>query len=176
MTAEWLDIGVITLLVLSAVIGLARGLVREALSLVSWVAAFALAVLYFKSLAAQLPFAGQSEVVRLGIAFAVIFLGVLILGAIINRLLSSAVASIGLGGVDHLLGGAFGVVRGGLIVVLLVLLFGLTDLSDQLWWKQSRLLPWFEGVASNVKSLVPKDLMGHDLSGYLNRPAEKPAP
>ena len=121
MTAEILDAGIIILILLSAVIGLIRGLVREAFSLITWVAAFGLAIFYVKPLAAELPFAVQSEVVRLGIAFAVIFFGVLVVGSILNHLLSTAVSSIGLGGIDHLLGGVFGILRGGLIITLLVL-------------------------------------------------------
>jgi membrane protein required for colicin V production len=128
-------------------------------------------MLYVKPLAAQLPFSVQSEVVRMGIAFAVIFLGVLVVGAVINYLLSTAVASIGLGGVDHVLGGAFGVLRGGLIITLLVLLMGLTAYPKQAWWQDSRLMPWFENTAGVVKEMIPQDF-----SRYLERPAILPAP
>lgn len=170
MTAEILDLGIIVLIVLSAIIGLIRGFVREALSLVTWVAAFGFAMLYVKPLSSQLPFAVQSEVVRMGIAFAIIFFGVLVIGAIINHLLSTAVASIGLGGVDHLLGGAFGVLRGGLIITLLVLLMGLTAYPKQTWWKDSALMPWFEHTAGLVKEMIPQDF-----SSYLDRPGDAPA-
>ncbi|EIJ33953.1 CvpA family protein [Thiothrix nivea] len=170
MTAEILDLGIIVLIVLSAIIGLIRGFVREALSLATWVAAFGFAILYVKPLSSQLPFAVQSEVVRMGIAFAIIFFGVLIIGAFINYLLSAAVASIGLGGVDHLLGGAFGVLRGGLIITLLVLLMGLTAYPKQAWWKDSILMPWFENTATVVRGMIPQDF-----SNYLERPVSAPA-
>lgn len=164
MTADILDIGIIVLIVLSAIIGLIRGFVREALSLATWVAAFGFAILYVKPLAAQLPFAVQSEVVRMGIAFAIVFFSVLMVGAIINHILSSAVSSIGLGGVDHVFGGAFGVLRGGLIITLLVLLMGVTAYPKQAWWKDSRLMPWFEDSAKVVKEMIPPDF-----SSYLER-------
>ncbi|MBU0655924.1 MAG: CvpA family protein [Gammaproteobacteria bacterium] len=166
MTAEILDIGILVLIVLSALIGLIRGFVREALSLATWVAAFGFSILYVKPLSEQLPFAVQSEVVRMGIAFAIIFFGVLVVGAIINHLLSTAVSSIGLGGVDHVLGGAFGVLRGGLIITLLVLLMGVTAYPKQGWWKDSSLMPWFESAANTVKDMIPQDF-----SNYLGQPA-----
>lgn len=171
MTAEILDLGIIVLIVLSVIIGLIRGFVREALSLATWVAAFGFAALYVKPLAAQLPFAVQSDVVRMGIAFAIIFFGVLVVGAIINYLLSSAVASVGLGGVDHVLGGAFGLLRGGLIITLLVLLMGLASFPKQPWWQNSMLMPWFENMAQVVKQMIPQDF-----SNYLDRPVSVPAP
>ena len=73
MTAELLDLGILVLILLSAIIGLIRGFVKEALSLVTWIAAAGLAFLYEAKLADQLPFVVQSEVVRRVITFAVIF-------------------------------------------------------------------------------------------------------
>ena len=166
MTAEYLDIGVFVLIVLSALIGLIRGFVKEALSLATWVAAFGLSMLYVKPLAAALPFAVQSEVVRMGIAFAIIFFGVLVIGAIINHLLSTAVSSIGLGKIDHVLGGVFGNARGGLIITLLVLLMGVTAFPKQSWWMDSLFIPWFEDAAVVVKGMIPENF-----SSYLERPA-----
>ncbi|MEZ5478801.1 MAG: CvpA family protein [Thiolinea sp.] len=97
MTATLLDIGIAAIILVSLIVGLMRGVVREVISLATWVAALGFALLYLKPLAQQLPFALQSEVARLGMAFAILFFGVLIIGAIINYLLSAAVASIGLG-------------------------------------------------------------------------------
>lgn len=161
MTAEILDAGIIILIILSAVIGLIRGFVREAFSLATWVAAFGLAIMYVQPLAEQLPFAGQSEVVRLGIAFAVIFFSVLVIGSILNHLLSTAVSSIGLGGIDHLLGGVFGILRGGLIITLLVLLMSVTAYPKQAWWQDAILMPWFEEAAKVVKEMMPNDFSNY---------------
>lgn len=159
MTAEILDLGIVVLIVLSAIIGLVRGFVREALSLATWIAAASFAFLYFDELAVHVPFAVQSKIVRIGIAFAVIFLGVLVVGSIINYILSTAVSSVGLGGVDRVLGGAFGILRGGLIITLLVLLMvAMTPFPKEAWWKDSRLMPWFENTANIVKDMIPKDL------------------
>jgi len=63
-SADLVDLGTILLIVVSALIGLIRGFVREVVSLATWIAASAFAFLYVRPLAAQLPFAVQSEVLR----------------------------------------------------------------------------------------------------------------
>lgn len=168
MTADILDLSIIVLIVLSAIIGLVRGFVREALSLATWLAALAFAFLYYKELAVHVPFAVQDKIGQVVIAFVVIFLGVLIVGSIINHLLSAAVSSVGLGGVDYLLGGAFGILRGGLIVTLLVLLFGVAgNFSKEAWWQDSRLIPWFAETAAVLKEMIPNKLP-EDLPGIFS--------
>lgn len=169
MTADILDLSIVVLIVLSAIIGLVRGFVREALSLATWVAAAILAFQYFEPLSVHVPFAVESKVARLGIAFAVIFLGVLIIGSIINHIFSTAVSSIGLGGVDRVLGGGFGILRGGLIITLLVLLMiAMTPFPKYSWWQDSILVPWFENTANMVKDVIPQELpdyLGGQFSG-----------
>ncbi len=157
MTATLLDVGIVILIILSLVIGLIRGFVREFLSLTTWVLAIGFALLYFRTLADELPFAVYNEVARLGIAFAIIFFTVLVVGAFINFLLSAAISSIGLGGVDRFLGAIFGALRGGLIVVLLIILVGVTSLPEKSWWMESQLIPHFEQGASWLKEQIPDD-------------------
>ncbi len=157
MTATLLDLGILVLVVLSLIVGFIRGFVREAISLMTWVAAIGFALLYFKALAVELPFAVYNEIARLGIAFALIFFSVLVIGAVINFLLSTAISSIGLGGFDRFLGAVFGALRGGLVVVLLIILMGVTSYPGQSWWIESRLVPYFEPGANWLKERVPED-------------------
>ncbi|MGB0846326.1 MAG: CvpA family protein [Thiolinea sp.] len=164
MTATILDLGIAILILVSLIFGFIRGFVREFISLATWVAAFAFAVLYLKPLANELPFTLQSEIARMGMAFAIIFFGVLVIGAIINYLLSAAISSIGLGGVDRFFGALFGALRGGLIVVLMVILLGVTSFPAQSWWIDSRFIPYFEEGADWLKSRIPPDF-----SGYLDK-------
>ena len=164
MTSAILDLGIAVIVLLSLVIGFIRGFVREFISLATWVAAVAFALLYLKPLAKQLPFNLQSEIASMGVAFAIIFFGVLIAGAIINYLISAAVNSVGLGGVDRLLGAMFGSVRGYLIVVLMVILLGVTSSPNRDWWINSRFIPYVELGAEWIKARVLQDF-----SGYLDK-------
>ena len=158
MTATILDAGIALVIILSLSIGFIRGLVREFISLATWVAAFGFALLYAKTLSQQLPFVLQSDIARLGMAFAVIFFSVLVIGAIINYLLSAAVSSIGLGGINRFLGAVFGAARGVLIVILLMILMGVTTFPAQSWWVESQFIPYFEQGADWLKQQVPEDL------------------
>ena len=154
----WVDILIIAILALSAVISLIRGFVQEALSLVTWIAAFTLAWLFFRSLAVMLVPWIDLPSIRLGVSFGMILIGVLIIGAIINHFMKVLVNSTGLTGTDRLIGIFFGIARGAVIVSILVLLAGLTPFPKDPWWHESRLLPYFQDMALWLKHFLPSDI------------------
>lgn len=160
MDLNYIDIGIVVLTLLSALVGFVRGFVREAISLTTWVAAIALAFIYAETLSAKLPFNISHDLARMGVSFLLIFIGVIVLGSIINYLLTKAISAIGLGSVDRVLGGAFGVLRGALIVTLAVLLLGLglTPITEMDLWKSSQLVPHFTDAAEWLKEVIPEDI------------------
>ena len=153
----WIDILIIGIIALSALISLLRGFVREALSLLTWIAAFWVAWFFFRPLADQL---GLIEVpsIRLGVAYAVLLIGVLLLGALINHFMSQLVNSTGLSGTDRFLGVFFGAARGAVVVAILILLAGLTPFPQDPWWKDSQLIPYFQDMALWLKQFLPADI------------------
>ncbi len=173
LTAGLLDWGIIILLIVSLLVGLLRGFVRESISLVTWIAAVFFAIAYFPKLAEHLPFTLNSEVAHLGIAFAIIFMGVLVVGAIINYLMVSVTASIGLKPVDHIFGAVFGIFRVALIVGLLIILVELTTWQEQVWWKDSRVIPWFDGVSDWIMSIMPQQAVDYLENGELIPPEQQ---
>jgi membrane protein required for colicin V production len=156
---NWLDGLIVAIIIISTVIGLVRGLTREILSLISWALAIWVA-LHFSPLVAPLfeKYVGMPEI-RLGLGFFVVFLGMIIAGAIINYLLSSLVRKTILSGTDRFLGIFFGASRGVLIVVFLLLVGSVTPLQHQAVWKQSSLLPKLDPVGTWVLSFVPEDML-----------------
>lgn len=140
MTSEiaTLDIVIGIVVVLSALIGLYRGLVKEVLALVSWVLAFVLAIYLSPALMAYVPLGWGAESVRLVIAFAGIFVATLIAAGMLQWLLARLISSTGLSGTDRFLGFLFGSARG--LLVCVVLLIGLREVAqDSRWWQASRL-------------------------------------
>ncbi|MBV1905779.1 MAG: CvpA family protein [Pseudomonadales bacterium] len=134
------DIVICLLLLLSAMIGLIRGFVKEVLSLVIWVTAFALALIFSPQLGELLVEHIASASFRMIIAFGAIFVGALIIGAIIQWGLAKLIQGTGLSGFDRLLGFLFGSVRG--VVLCIVILIMLQSFArDAIWWKQSLLIP-----------------------------------
>jgi membrane protein required for colicin V production len=154
----WVDYVIIGILVLSALIGLARGLIREVLSLVIWVVAVLAAWTLHRPLADQLtPWLSTSSV-RLGVAFIIVVLVVLILGAILGQLLTTLVDKTGLTGTDRLLGVVFGAARGALLVAVLVYLAALTPMPEDPWWNESRLIGHFQTLADRILAMIPPEL------------------
>jgi hypothetical protein len=79
---NWADFIIIGIITVSAVIGIARGLIREVLSLAVWIGAVVVAWFFHKDLAFQFEPHISTPGVRLAVAFVIIVLGVLFLGAI----------------------------------------------------------------------------------------------
>src|SRR5512132_1719575 len=102
------DVVVIGAIVLSALLALVRGLVREVIALLTWIAALIVALSFAGPLASAFETAKTNPVLVQVLSFSAIFIGVLIAGGLVARMLSGAVRAIGLGWLDRLLGGAFG--------------------------------------------------------------------
>jgi membrane protein required for colicin V production len=153
----WVDYVIIGIIVLSAVIGLARGLIREVLALAVWIAALLAAWFFYRPVAEQLTPWLETPSLRMGAAVVLIVLGVLIVGAIIGWVLSVLVDKTGLTGTDRLLGMVFGAGRGAVVVALLVFLASLTPVVEDPWWSQSDLLPKFQLLADAMLDLIPPE-------------------
>lgn len=153
----WVDYVIFGIIGVSALISLMRGFVREALSLVVWVAAFWVAWSFFRDLAPHLTWFSVPSV-KYGIAFAVLFLATLIVGGLVNYLMGQLVDKTGLTGTDRLIGMLFGAARGILLVTVLILLAGLTPLPEDPWWQQSQTIAYFQELAVWMKSLLPADV------------------
>ena len=154
----WVDILIIGVIALSAIISLIRGFVQEAFSLATWIAAFCVAWFFFRPLAAQLEPWIEVQSIRLGVAYGLLLLAVLLLGGILNRFLKMLVDTTGLNGTDRLIGVFFGAARGALVVAILVLLAGLTAFPGDAWWHESSLIPYFQEMALWLKQYLPADI------------------
>jgi membrane protein required for colicin V production len=154
----WVDYAIIGIIALSAIIGLARGLIREVLALGVWIAALLAAWFFYRPVAEQLTPWLETPSLRMGAAVVLIVLGVLIAGAIVGWVLSLLVEKTGLTGTDRLLGMVFGAGRGAVVVALLVFLASLTPVVEDPWWAQSELLPRFQLLADAMLDLIPPEV------------------
>jgi membrane protein required for colicin V production len=145
------DYLIVLLCVLSAGIGVWRGFVKEALSLLTLLAAVWLAWRFAEILAPKLGnWAADSEV-RIWTARVIVFVIAIAVGAVVSWFARQLIRHTGLSGVDRLLGGAFGFARGVLIVGLMVIVLDFFQLDQDDWWKSARLRPYAEQVAGAVK-------------------------
>jgi membrane protein required for colicin V production len=163
----WIDVLIVVVVALSALISLFRGFLKEFISLLTWVVAIWLAIRYSDRLAGLLPASlDQAQLslgdtglaisnLRVGLAFVLVVIAVLVLGAVLKHLIAMAVTRGSLSLVDRGLGVIFGVMRGAAIVVILVLAAGLTRLPQTPWWHDARLLPPFQKGALWVIRHLP---------------------
>lgn len=140
---SYIDLIIIGIIAFSVIVSLLRGFVREVMSLASWVVAFLVANNFYPYLANYLTQI-QSEYLRDGAAIAILFVATLIIGSIVNYVISQLVDKTGLSGTDRVLGACFGLLRGVLIVAaLLFFVDTFTNFSQSDWWKNSKLIPHF---------------------------------
>ena len=150
------DYVVLFILAASVLLSLLRGLVREILSLASWVVAFVVANAYGAALAPLLPPVVPGDALRMMVAFAALFFGVRILMGLLSKVVAALVSATGLGLVDRGLGSVFGLGRGLVIVLAGVILCSMTALPQQAFWKQAQLSGAAEQGARLVKPLLPE--------------------
>ncbi|WP_404402202.1 CvpA family protein [Idiomarina seosinensis] len=160
----WIDYAIVIIIAVSTLISLVRGFVKEAVSLAVWFAAFIIASQFYRDLAVYFTQI-QDPLIRNAAAIAALFVTTLIVGAIINYILSRLVYHTGLSGTDRVLGLVFGALRGLLIVsALLFFIDSFTGLSDSVWWRESLLIPhfgffiqwFFEYLQTSSSFLVPE--------------------
>lgn len=174
---NWADYAIIAMLALSVLMGLWRGLVAEVLALAVWGAAFWVAWWLGPRVATAFRGTIDEPSIRIIVGYALCFVAILILGALLKFVLAKLVQGTGLSGSDRLLGMLFGLARGVLLVTLLVFLLEFTPFSRDSWWHRSRLLPTFISAADWLGQQLPQGIqqylhpsrpvMPHiDVSGY----------
>lgn len=151
--ADWL---IVLTVLASVVIGLVRGFVAEVMALVVWAVALLASALLAPTLTDALASSIETPSGRIFLAYALIFVGTLLVGAIVTWMLRKLVQGTGLSGTDRLLGGVFGIARGAALVVLVVLMLGLTPFPRDAWWRESRLLPQVVVLAERARAWLPE--------------------
>ncbi len=155
-----LDLLVVAVVAVSGLAGLMRGLVREVFSLGAWVLAFLFAKSLAPIVAPWVP-GVESEALRHFAAIVVVFVAILLLASLSGTVLAGMVKWVGLGFYDKFMGLVFGALRGGIIVLLLTLLAGLTALPQTRLWQDALLRAQLESGARMAMPWLPARLAAH---------------
>lgn len=133
------DYLVLAILLISALLGLMRGLIKEILSLCAYLAAFLGAIWWGPRVSVWLDTFIENPLLRTGVSYLAVFLALLLLVGLLNMTLAALIQKTGLTPADHGLGAMFGLLRGLLLVLTLVTLAGYTELPSEPWWTDARL-------------------------------------
>ena len=150
-----LDFAVLGICAVSLLIGVWRGAIREIVNVVGWVVAFIAAQEFAPGFGTYLADWMIDPSVRMVVAWLIVFVAVVMAISLVGSLIAEGVRKLGLGLLDRSLGAVVGLLRGGLIVLLLTLAAGLTTFPNASIWKDAALTPWLETMALYTRPLLP---------------------
>lgn len=150
-----IDIALFALIGLSGLFGLWRGIVKEVFSLASLIVATVVVRLYSSLAATQLEGLIDSNVVRLAISSAFLFISVMVFGSWTIALLQKFLTFTGLRLIDRVLGGAFGLARGVLILMVLIYFAEPFAGTQKFWLESSAITIAREAIAAAAEYLQP---------------------
>jgi len=158
------DYIILAIIIISAVMGLVRGLLREAIAVITWFLAIVLAWSFAPSLEHLLGGVLEGSPMRIWAARAIIFVGILLLGGAVSVVLGHYVRVSMFAGMDKFLGFIFGIIRGVVIVGAFTIAVQALRMDEDPRWKKSRLMPYAIGVAEALRGVVGEKLERIDLS------------
>lgn len=152
------DYAVLVIIAFSIVLSVMRGLLREVLAILGWIAAFYVAKTYTNQILPMMPANIPTEPLRILAAFLVLLLATLLVASLLAIALSAIFKRIGLGWLNRLLGAVFGMVRGLLIVCVLVFLAGLTSAPKDVRWRNAMFSAPLEALVTSMLPWVPDSI------------------
>ena len=154
---DWVIAGIF---LISTLIGLMRGFIREALSIVSWIMAIWLGITFcqpagdFIAQYVSIP----APAFRTSAGFGLVFIGTLFLFSVLSFLLTKLLVRGAIKGTDRVLGVGFGLLRGVAVVIAVILVARGFGMQSNDWWQNSGSLKYFESTADYVETLLPDNL------------------
>ncbi len=155
----WVDWALIAALLLSMLIGIVRGLVFELMSLAGWLVAYFAAVWYAPQAATFIPVGAPGSALNHAAALVLTFVAALVAWALLAKLVRMAINATPLTVPDRILGAAFGLVRGLVLLLVVATVVSLTPAAQSGAWQVSTGARWLGVVLQGVKPLLPAPLV-----------------
>ena len=180
LTITWVDIALILIILWSVAVGVRAGLARVMIGFCATIAAFLIGFWFYPLVAAKLgPWIANRTIANF-LGFFILFIGILLLGAVVATILSKFFDWVGLSWLNRLLGGAAGFVRGVLLIAVLVdvlVAFAPSPTPEVL--QHSVVVPYVSSVAGWLIDLAPHSLKDafdqemQNLRRYWTNPEDK---
>lgn len=185
-----IDYIILGIMLISVLVAYTRGVITEVLSLLVWIGAIIGATLYFEDVAKMLPNIlydspasnladatdpnNRNDVILTSIlSFLITFFGLLFILGLVNLVISLFIRHFKINFIDRLLGAAFGVLRGILIVAFISMFIITSPLSDHPYWQEARLSPTVTEWANSLSTIIPEDFLSKINSRSLLEDIEK---
>jgi len=162
-----IDYLLVAIFLLSAAMGLFRGLIKEAFSLAGWGLAIWCAWRFGAAVAERIPSVADDSVIETWVARIIVLIVVLILSGLLSKLISMLIHQSGLSGTDRIVGMVFGMARGVLLIGLVILMLEAVGFDADPWWQESKLIPYAAPLADRLGDLAGEgmDLIGGQVDG-----------
>jgi len=159
MPITLLDIILLAVMLVSAILAMVRGFMREVLSIASWGAAAAATLFAYPKL---LPVAKQyfnNDMFATAAVVGGVFLGTLLVVSIVTMKISDMILDSRIGALDRTLGFLFGLARGLVIVVVAFMFFGwlVPPRTQPEWVRNAKSRVVLQGTGNWLISMLPED-------------------
>lgn len=155
---NWFDWVLVVVISISTLYGLFRGFIKEAVTVTAWMLAAWLSYAYADDLAIHLDGYIETASMRVALMVLAVFVVVLSGSSLLRKGGHWLINQVGLMGLDYVLGGIFGCIRG--MVVSLLIMVGLLNLgfSSDHWWQSSYLVEHFNVILDQIPDHLPQDV------------------
>ncbi len=151
----WVDWAMLAVLLVSVFVGLWRGFIFEVMALLGWVVAWMAAQFLTGPVAPYVPLGTPGSSLNSAAAFVVCFIAALIVWMLIARLVRALLRATPLSSFDRALGAFFGLLRGGLLLLVVALVMALTPAGRAPAWRASQGAMWLNTALHGLKPLLP---------------------
>src|SRR5437763_8174718 len=159
MPITWLDMILIAVMLVSALLAMIRGFMREVLSIAAWLIAALVTLYSFSKLLTVAKTYFNNDIVAYAIVIGGTFLGTLLVVSVITVRFSDMVLDSRVGALDRTMGFLFGLARGLVIVVVAFLFFAwlVPDRSQPEWIRTAKSRVVLQGTGDWLMSMLPDD-------------------
>lgn len=155
---NYADVFIVCVILISMLISIRHGFVQESISLGSLLLAFIVAMTYTDRAAEQLLMPRiENEQVAHVIAGVGLFVATVLSGAAVNYIVSSFFKRGPLRSADRMLGAMFGMARGLLIIMVLIIGLAMTDTPSERWWSASQLISRIQPASAWLVQQMPPE-------------------
>lgn len=181
---NWVDIIIVALFMFFILRGFFRGFIREIVALISLIVAFIIATTYassfahylsdietFRKMAPDSLGGDQASYFLYGLAFAILFFGVMMIGTLIGYSIKLFFTGGILGAGDRILGSLFGFAKALILSLVVVFVLQFTAFSDKSEWQHSIMVKLYQPLIKWLNNTVSPHLS--DLQDQLSDPLKK---